>query len=60
MVAKNQPLVKAISCRWDDGGYDYLAIVGSKGRDNIVVKEGNITQPAVVWGSVELRLQMML
>ncbi|WP_170952925.1 autotransporter-associated beta strand repeat-containing protein, partial [Synechococcus sp. UW179B] len=42
-------------CRWDDGGYNYSAIVGSKGKDNIwVKKKSDGTQPVQIWGSVEL------
>ena len=42
-------------CRWDDGGYGYAAIVGSKGKDSIwVKKKSDGTQPVTVWGSVEL------
>ena len=42
-------------CRWDDGGYGYAAIVGSKGKDSIwVKKKSDGTQPVAIWGSVEL------
>jgi autotransporter-associated beta strand protein len=42
-------------CRWDDGGYNYSAIVGSNGEDNIwVKKKSDGTQPVQIWGSVEL------
>ena len=42
-------------CRWNDGGYGYAAIVGSKGQDNIwVKKKSDGTQPVQIWGSVEL------
>ncbi|MDA7677250.1 autotransporter-associated beta strand repeat-containing protein, partial [bacterium] len=42
-------------CRWDDGGYGYAAIVGSKGKDSIwVKKKSDGTQPVTIWGSVEL------
>ena len=42
-------------CRWDDGGYSYAAIVGSKGKDSIwMKKKSDGTQPVTIWGSVEL------
>ncbi len=40
-------------CRWDDGGYTYTAVAGSKGKDTLEVQKDSGSK-ATIWGSIDL------